>query len=566
MNIHKGLPTVPITYDTIVSLDIEIFGQTKGKLHRPTGTFACLSVGIGDDVFVIQDTADLPTLFDMLVPAKHLVFHQSLYDIRQLRRWMKFDRRSVWDTLLVDKILWGGYFNIHEFSLEDLARRYLDVRLEKDTRKQFEGSTYMTEEMIEYAAKDAFYTLRIQEAQQREIDTRQYDMNTYWMIDEPAIWAVLDLQPAKVDVPQWLSMAKEFERRGIEMERELGVNVYSHQQVKEFVRKHTGIKLENTAAETLEESKSESVEAATLIDKITLIRMLRKASSTYGYKWIEENVEEDGLVYSDFYVIGAESGRMVSSNPNLQQIPSRRIPEYRQLFISRHGKMVVSDIQAQEPRILAYLSQDKKLREAFDNKEDVHLSVTRAIFDDPTIQKSDKRREVGKMINLATSYGLTAQGLASRLGIPLEKAESFLRQYFARFSGVVAYIDKMRSIANRFEYVETISGRRVWINRHNFQAQNNAINAPIQGSGADMLKLWMVDFWEWCKNEHLPYPVTMPIHDELVMDVPIETAPKYRTGITEALHSAAGKLFHGMPFEVEIHQGRTWACKKETEE
>jgi len=564
MNIIHGLPNVPITKETVASVDIEIFGQTKGKLHRPTGEFACLSIGIGEDVFVIQDKNDLVELFSRLAPAKYFVLHQSLYDIRQLRRWIKFDRRKVWDSLLVDKLLWGGYFNIHEFSLSDLSRRYLDVVLEKETRQSFEGMNYMSEDMIQYAAKDAYYTLRIYEAQQREIEARQYDMNTYWMIDEPAIWATLDLQPVKVDVPQWLSMAKEFERRGIEMEREMGVNVYSHVQVKEYVRKLSGVKLDNTAAETLEEAKTKV--GAEIIDKITLVRMLRKASSTYGLKWIENNVEEDGLVYSDFYVVGTESGRMSSSNPNLQQIPSRRIPEYRQLFISRHGKMLIADIQAQEPRILAYLSGDKKLLEAFANKEDVHLSVTRAIFGDPDIQKSDKRREIGKMINLATSYGLTAQGLASRLNIPLEKAEEFLSQYFSRFSGVTAYIDKMRSVANRFEYVETISGRRVWVNRHNFQAENNAINSPIQGSGADMLKLWMTEFWEWCKNENVMYPVTMPIHDELVMDVPIELSAKYKQGITDTMQSAAHKLFNDMPFEVELHQGRTWAAKKETEE
>jgi DNA polymerase I len=571
MNIHKGLPTVPVTKDTIVSLDIEIFGQTKGKLHRPTGEFACLSVGIGEDVFVIQDKNDLVELFSRIAPAKYFVLHQSLYDIRQLRRWIKFDRRLVWDSLLMDKTLWGGYYNIQEFSLGDLTRRYLDVKLDKEIRAEFEGSVSMSDEMLEYAAKDAYYTLRVQEAQQKEIDTRGDTMNTYWTIDEPAIWAILDLQPVKIDVPQWISMAKEFERRGVEMERDMGVNVYSHVQVKEYIRKTTGLKLDSTAAEVLEDAKtkvsvSKIKETTEIIDKITLIRMLRKASSTYGLKWVDNNVEEDGMVYSDFYVIGAESGRMTSSNPNLQQIPSRRIPEYRQLFISKYGKMIVADIQAQEPRILAYLSGDKHLREAFENKEDVHLTVTRAIFKDETIQKSDKRREVGKMINLATSYGMTAQGLAGRLGIPEEQAEDFLRQYFTRFSGVTAYIDKMRSIANRFEYVETISGRRIWMNRHSFQSANNAINAPIQGSAADLLKLWMVDFWNWCKYENIMYPVVMPIHDELVLDSPIELVAKYKQGLIDTLNSSAGKLFGDMPFTLDIKSGRSWACKKETDE
>jgi DNA polymerase-1 len=411
--------------------------------------------------------------------------------------------------------------------------------------------------MIQYAAMDAYYTLKVKQAQDAEIDKRHYDNRTYLEIDEPNIWAVLDMKPIKVNTKRWLEMAVEFEQRGRELEGELGINVNSHTQVKAYILKTLRKTIDNTEAQTLEGLQSD------VADKILLARQYRKATSTYGEKWVQNNVEADGLVYADFQVSGAETGRMVCSSPNLQQLPARKIPEYRKLFVSSKGKLIIADIQAQEPRCLAYLSGDKVLRQVFDDKQDIHLSVAKAVFQDDTITKSDPRRDIGKVINLATSYGMTAKGLAERLRISEDEAQKFLDNYFAKFFGVRMYIDRQRDLARRFEYVESITGRRVWINPYNFQWENNAANSPIQSSAADFTKMWMNTFWKLCQEEEMEFPVCLVVHDELVLDVQVEHVDLYKDMLDWSAKHTADTLFSGMEFPIEIHVGTSWGSKKE---
>ena len=559
MNVINGLPPV-ITSDTDISLDIEMFGQTLGKLHRPHGRLASVQVGVGEDVYMLYDVQDLPALFERIANAKTFVLHNSLYDLRQLRAFVPIKKRLLWDTLLVERILFGGYYGGGEFGLNDLVRRYLGIHLEKETRSDFATATYMTDDMKHYAALDAYYTLKVKQAQDAEIAKRKYDMYTYYEIDEPCIWTVMDFKPIKINVKRWLEMAIEFEQKGKELEEQLGINVYSHTQVKAFISKNLHENIKDTQAETLQELEHP------LVDDILLARQYRKATSTYGKAWIDKYVEEDGLVYSDISVTGTETGRPTSSDPNLYNIPSRKIPEYRKLFVTNRGKLIVADIQAQEPRCLAYLSGDKNLRAIFERKGDVHLEVAKAAFRDDSITKSDPRRDIGKIINLATSYGMTAEGMAKRLRVDVKQTEEFLRGYFTRFSDVRLYIDNQRIKARQQEFVESVTGRRIWINPHSYQWENNAINAPIQASAADYTKMWMNKYWEACNREGIPFPVTMSVYDELVSDVSKELEPTYIKLLNDTAQDTAQTLFGDMPFELEVESGRTWACKRGDED
>ena len=551
MVVKLELPPV-VDDQTDVALDIEMFGQTLGRLHRPEGRFACLSIGIGDTVYVVLEESQLKEVFARIDKARSWVFHNALYDLRQLMRWVKIKPRFIWDTMNVDKCLWGGYYSIHEFSLADLSRRYLDTKLDKSTREQFAGAKYMDEDMLNYAAQDAWITLQIKQKQEEEIAKRNYDMHTYNEIEVPTMWTVLDFKPIKVNVNRWVEMVLEFEQRGIALEEQLGVNVYSHQQVKEYIRKKLGRRIDDTAYETLVGIGGE------LIEQILLARQLRKASSTYGIKWIEKYVEEGDLVYSDIYTIGTETGRPSSSNPNLLNIPARQIPEYRELFISDKGKLIVADIAAQEPRILAYLSGDKRLLQVFQDGKDVHLEVARAIFNDTSIRKSDKRREIGKTINLATSYGMTAMGMAQRLGITEQEAQSFLNKYFMRYPDVRNYVDRQHSQARRFEYVESITGRRVWVNPHSFQWQNVAVNAPIQSSAADFSKMWMNKLHQKYNGD---FPVCLMVYDEIVIDVPEGEVELHKQNLLDAFNETAGELLEGVPMVLDVCVGDNWGAK-----
>jgi len=250
----------------------------------------------------------------------------------------------------------------------------------------------------------------------------------------------------------------------------------------------------------------------------------------------------------------------------LQNIPARKIPEYRELFVQSKGRMIVADVAQQEPRCLAYLSNDKNLKAVFTNHEDIHLSVTRAIYGDDTIEKSDPRRETGKMINLATSYGMSAKEMSKRIGVTEDEADKFLRAYFNRFPDVDNFISRSRMKAQKYGYVETIMGRRVWMNEHSYQMNNTAINAPIQGSAADFTKMWVNTFRTYCQRMDLEFPVCMVIHDEVVMDIAKDKEGDYKIALDTAFKDVANKLFPTVPFEYEVFSGTKWSCKKGDEE
>lgn len=555
INIINEIPRVAKEGE-VVALDIEMFGQQERKLHRPIGTFACMSIQFEgeDDVYQVYSVEQLPETFERLKSGLW-VLHNALYDLRQLRRWENrylypTETLPIYDTMLVERVLWGGYYT--DFGLNDLARRYLDMYMEKETREQFESATEMTEEMKQYAALDVTVTLAVRRAQL----ALNRDLSVYWNIDMPMIWVILDMQPVKVDYKRWQEMAVVFEEKGKSIEQEIGVNVMSPLQVKNYLEKNR-IKVESTGAEILEEFEGNEV-----VDKILQARLYRTATSKYGAKWLETYVEADDLVYSDWKVTGAETGRMSASNPPLQGIPARKLPEYRELFIPQNDYIFAPDVAQQEPRITAYLSQDKNLLTAVRNNESVHVYVARMIFNDPTIEKGeDSRYKIGKAISLGLSYGLTAQGTAKKVNIPLAEAEKLLHTYFQRFPDVENYIIRQRTLAMKRGYVETVVGRRIWLNLYGYQWENNAINAPIQGSAVDFTKMWGITIWRTCKKEGIPFPVNMFEHDEIVMDVEKEHIERIKEINRMAINTAA-EMFPGVPFSVDENIGENWACHR----
>ena len=287
MNLTEGLPR--LAYDNEpVAIDLEVFGQTDGRLHKPEGTFACLSITIGDgDTYVVTRQDQLKDALD-LVSAGKWIFHNAVYDIRQLRRWVDIPRRIVWDTMLVERNLWNGYYS--NFSLADLARRYLDKRRDKSIRQSFPDGTELTSEMIQYAGDDAYDTLMCYYAQQ-EVDG---NLDAYFKVDEPAIWVVLDMKPVKIDIDKWTRIVVANEKRGQQLQEELGFNVKSPQQVKKATHA-LGFDLENTAKATLQDMSDKHP----IFDSIVEARMYRDSVSRYGIKWINRYVD-DGYVMSDW--------------------------------------------------------------------------------------------------------------------------------------------------------------------------------------------------------------------------------------------------------------------------
>jgi DNA polymerase I len=566
MQVIEGLPVRRAERKELVGLDIEVFGQTEKRLHHPEGTFACISVAYrGDEnVYQIYDTALLPELFD-IISAGTWVFHNSIYDLRQLRRWVTIEPRFIWDTMLVEKSLWNGWYD--SFGLKDLVRRYLSIHMNKETREHFIHWTGMDDAMKEYAALDSYYTVRVAECQARL--QPEHDLSNYFKVDAPMIWVALDMPKVKVDVRKWEELIEKFTPLAKGLEADLGVNVMAFAKVKEMLNAH-GYNVESTGEDVLMEAIGAITEDGSDIDmtdmsthpivkKILMARTYRTAVSRYGIKWLAEHADSQGMVLSDWKASEAKTGRMSSSNPGLQQIPSRKLPEYRELFISARGVLVGVDISQQEPRITACESNDKELWDAFLNGIDVHLKVARMVTRDMEMVKEDPRRnKLGKPLNLGLVYGLTAQGLSNRTGMPLPEAEKLLAMYFQSFKGVKKWIDYEHNFGLKNEFVTTAAKRRCWLNLHDYKWANNAINSPIQGGGADFTKRWMYHVWKAFRDLGKPFPIVLIVHDEALADVPEEDAELTKQIMLEAMGKAGEELYPGMPFKGDPGIGKTW--------
>jgi DNA polymerase-1 len=539
----------------LVAIDIEMFGQQE-PFHIPTGEFACLSIARENgETYQIYNEAQLRDTLDRLSNCT-LVMHNALYDLAQLRRYTEVQQSPSWDTMVVERDLFGGYYD--SFGLDALSRRWLGRGLKKEIREEFGEATTMSNEMKEYALEDAVATLEIAIKQRQYANDYGFDLSWYWDIDGPAIWAVLDMPPTRINVGGWLEMASRFGDLGQEIQDDLGFNVYSSKQVKEAIRLATGKRLKSTNAKVVLEplmAELKDPEQKELIATILKARMYRKASNTYGKLWPERWADEKGDVIPSWRVTGTETGRMACRSPNLMNIPSRKLPEFRDMFISKYegGKIIVADVSQQEPRILAWFSKDQALLDAFANDEDIHQFVA---------DRVGCSRELGKDLNLGLSYGLTEFGLARNAKIPREEARKILREYFARFGGVQAYMATQRQEGYRRGYVTTATGRPIHLNPYAKQWENNAINAPIQGTAADHTKLAMALTHLRCKEENIPFPIIMAVHDELVLDVAPGTEDGYASMVEWAWLEAGERIVPGIPMKVDVAIGESWGVKK----
>ena len=552
MKYSKGMPR-PAQPGELVALDVEVFGQAE-PFHIPTGDFACLTVVYENgDRYMIEDTKDLPETFERISQGLWCM-HNALYDIAQLRRWATLKPHDLMDIMVFERDMFGGYYD--SFSLDALSRRYLNKALEKDIREQFGAKTKMTKKMELYAIRDSDATVKIARCQLQEADKQGSPMRHYWEVDQWAVWAFADMEPAAINVEGWHNLADGFAVKGQEIEEELGFNVYSTDACKKVIYEVTGRRLSSTNAKVVLEPMLEELEGDgyDLIQGILRARSFRKATSTYGHLWPERWADENGWVIPSWRVTGTETGRVACRSPNLMNIPVRTMPEFRRMFISKHdgGRIMVSDVQQQEPRILAHFSQDQRLLEAFKQGLDIHQAVA---------DRCGVERFMGKQINLGLSYGLTPYGLARNAKISKVEAEKILREYFAQYRGVKAYMARERAKGYRQEKVHSALGRPVWLNLYARQWQNNAVNSPIQSSAGDQTKLAIVKIWRETESAGLPFGVCINVHDEIVLDILPGTTQKYRPIVNQAWTDAGKELFPDIPMVVDIKTGDSWGIK-----
>ena len=375
-------------------------------------------------------------------------------------------------------------------------------------------------------------------------------------------------------------MGRQFgERLGqlqTEIEGHVGhpINISSTQQLSKALFEEMGLTLPgmrrgqsghySTAADVLEKLRGRHA----VVDLILEHRQLAKLKGTYVDALPALVNPRTGRVHTSYNQAGAATGRFSSSNPNLQNIPIRTDlgREIRRAFVAEEGWLLLAaDYSQVELRILAHISGDPAMLEAFARGEDIHASTAAAIYGVPLAEVTSQQRRVAKMTNFAISYGVTGFGLAERTGLSQTEADAFIRTYFQAYPRIRQYIEETRAVAQRQGYVETLLGRRRYFPELSPQAptQHNAreaafrmaINAPIQGSAADILKVAMRDLWQRLNEAKLRSRMILQVHDELVLEVPegelAVTAPIVRETMEGAYPLRAS-------LKVDAKVGRNW--------
>lgn len=569
IQIHFELP--PETFDIeYVAIDSEFFNQDENRLHRPHGDFGCVGcTSNGRDVYMIFDTDQIQDFYQRIDASVH-IYHNAFYDLIQLGRFAQLvERKKIWDTMIVEQIRFNGYYD--SFGLNDLVRRYLNIYLPKDTRKEFTQSetTTMTDDQIFYAACDIVGTWMVAKEQREQID--EDDLNLWNHVEKQFLWVLLDGKGPSFDSEKWTVRYQHDAQLAIELDEQLPFNPRSPKQVKDYFLKNFKVKLEGTAEGVLseyllkkyglsDESTEEQIaevtsehEDAKLIYDILTARGLSKASKTYGAKWVA-GVEADGRIHPSWKQIGAETGRMSCAGDfPLQTMPHKK--EYRECIIAAPGHtMVVNDFSSQEPKELAYITGDPTLIKIFQDKKDVYIEVGFEIFGE-RFGKKDPRRQQMKSIILGISYGMSKYGLARKLEITVDEAEELLDLFYARFPAVKKWVD---SCAVWKPYATTILGRKFWGNPYKNGWERNYQNHPMQGSAADCTKIAAAKL-----RKRMGYnPCLIYMHDELVCEFPNEDLERGAKMMTDVMIEVQEWMVNcEIPGGLEQGIGNSWNCK-----
>jgi DNA polymerase-1 len=294
-------------------------------------------------------------------------------------------------------------------------------------------------------------------------------------------------------------------------------------------------------------------------------RALSKLKSTYTDKLPKSVNPATGRVHTTYSQTTAVTGRLSSNEPNLQNIPVRTSAgrRIRECFIAPPGAKIVSaDYSQIELRIMAHLSGDQNLRRAFAEGEDIHRATAGEVFGVPISQVDSNQRRVAKVINFGLIYGMSSFGVAQNLGIERGIAQTYIDRYFARYPGAKRFMDETRQRARETGYVETVFGRRLWLPElrsgapvRRQAAERAAINAPMQGTAADLIKLAMIAVQKWLDEAGLKAKLIMQVHDELVLEVPDGEVEAVTTNIRDLMQSVATLE---VPLVVEVGVGDNW--------
>ncbi|MCA8157472.1 DNA polymerase I [Burkholderia contaminans] len=467
--------------------------------------------------------------------------------------------------------------------MDSLALRHLGVKTIKyedvagKGAKQIGFDEVALTQAAEYAAEDADITLQLHHALYPQVAREPGLLYVYREIEMPVsrVLRKMERTGVLIDDARLQAQSTEIATRLIELEAQAyelaggEFNLGSPKQIGQIFFEKLQLpvvkKTPSGAPSTDEEVLQKLAEDYPLPKLLLEHRGLSKLKSTYTDKLPRMVNPSTGRVHTNYAQAVAVTGRLASNDPNLQNIPVRTAEgrRIREAFIASPGHRIVSaDYSQIELRIMAHISGDASLLRAFSQGEDIHRATAAEVFGVTPLEVNSDQRRIAKVINFGLIYGMSAFGLASNLGITRDAAKLYIDRYFARYPGVAQYMEDTRSVAKEKGYVETVFGRRLWLPEINGgngprrqAAERAAINAPMQGTAADLIKLSMIAVDDWLTRDKLASRMIMQVHDELVLEVPDGELSLVREKLPEMMCGVA-KL--KVPLVAEVGAGANW--------
>ena len=484
------------------------------------------------------------------------------------------------DTMLESYVL-DSVATRHD--MDSLAEKYLDEETIKFADVAGKGAGQLTfnqvalEEAGPYAAEDADITLRLHRALWPQVSAELTLKRVFADIELPLVPVLsrIERAGALVDDTLLFQQSQELAVRIIELEKQAWklagqeFNLASPKQLGEILFTKLEIPVLKKTAKGAPSTKEEVLQELALdypLPKVLLEhRGLAKLKSTYTDKLPTMINRATKRIHTSYHQSGTATGRLSSSDPNLQNIPVRNAEgrRVRQAFIAGQGKkMVAADYSQIELRIMAHLSEDPSLVAAFADGQDIHRATAAEVFSTNPDAVTIEQRRSAKAINFGLIYGMSAFGLARQLNIGRKQAAEYIDTYFDRYPGVLSYMNNVRSSAAEQGYVETFFGRRLYLPEINSRngmrrqaAERTAINAPMQGTAADIIKLAMISVDDWLEHSGLTSVMIMQVHDELILEVPEHELKQVTEGLAERMENAASLK---VPLVVDVGVGNNW--------
>ncbi len=486
-----------------------------------------------------------------------------------------------YDTMLESYVL-DSTATRHD--MDSLALKYLGHKTVSYSEVAGSGKAQVTfnkvplETAAHYAAEDADITLRLHEVLWPRLEKEERLKNLFQTIEMPLLTVLgrIERNGVKIDANMLAEQSHEFAKRIDQIEREAHdeagqvFNIASPKQIQEIlydklnlpVLKKTPKGQPSTAENVLQELAGDYAIVRLILEH----RGLSKLKSTYTDKLPGMINPDTGRVHTSYHQAVAATGRLSSADPNLQNIPIRTAEgrRIREAFIPENGnKLIAADYSQIELRIMAHLSQDPGLLKAFTDGADVHRATAAEVFGTQLEDVTDDQRRSAKAINFGLIYGMSAFGLGQQLNIDRPSAQEFINLYFERYPGVKTFMDTTREQAHEDKYVETVFGRRLYLpeinaNNHTRRqyAERTAINAPMQGTAADLIKLAMLAVDRWLIDEKIDARIIMQVHDELVLEAAEDAVKKVSKKLPE-LMAAVAEL--SVPLVADTGVGENWS-------